>query len=134
MSLAPSQMPSMNGEMFVGPTETMVWSNSDAQRLARRVVCVEVDARLDGVHPLNHGVVVHVALAHLDVSCPKRRPGELETFRWAEVGVVAGHVVVELCLEEAESLETHGRCGVKAHVRVNHELVGRRVAVRHLEV
>mmetsp|Transcript_26515 Transcript_26515/g.77114 ORF Transcript_26515/g.77114 Transcript_26515/m.77114 type:complete len:668 (+) Transcript_26515:235-2238(+) len=104
------------------------------ERLARRVVCVEVDARLDGVHPLNHGVVVHVALAHLDVSCPKRRPGELETFRWAEVGVVAGHVVVELCLEEAESLETHGRCGVKAHVRVNHELVGRRVAVRHLEV
>mmetsp|Transcript_37762 Transcript_37762/g.122102 ORF Transcript_37762/g.122102 Transcript_37762/m.122102 type:complete len:675 (+) Transcript_37762:219-2243(+) len=105
-----------------------------AERLARRVVCVEVDARLDGVHPLHHGVVVHVALAHLDVSCPKRRPGELETFRWAEVGVVAGHVVVELCLEEAESLEPHGRCGVEAHVRVNHELVGRRVAVRHLEV
>mmetsp|Transcript_47056 Transcript_47056/g.155971 ORF Transcript_47056/g.155971 Transcript_47056/m.155971 type:complete len:636 (-) Transcript_47056:121-2028(-) len=105
-----------------------------SERLSRCVVCVEEDLCLDGVHPLLHPVVVHMALANLDVVVPNRRAALPQASLGAEVGVVASHAVVELRLDGPEALEPHRRGGVEAHVSVNHELVGSRVTVRHFEV
>mmetsp|Transcript_26514 Transcript_26514/g.77107 ORF Transcript_26514/g.77107 Transcript_26514/m.77107 type:complete len:633 (+) Transcript_26514:235-2133(+) len=105
-----------------------------SERLSRCVVCVEEDLCLDGVHPLLHPVVVHMALANLDVVVPNRRAALPQASLGAEVGVVASHAVVELRLDGPEALEPHRRGGVEAHVSVNHKLVGSRVTVRHFEV
>mmetsp|Transcript_31241 Transcript_31241/g.100882 ORF Transcript_31241/g.100882 Transcript_31241/m.100882 type:complete len:410 (+) Transcript_31241:972-2201(+) len=104
-----------------------------AQRRAGRRVCVEDDARLEGVHALHHPVVGHHALPNLNRplsqgATPRAPVGHLQA------AVVVVRIVVELGNQLAEAQQPHRRGRVEGEVGVDDELVGGHVAVRHPQV